>query len=53
MGKDKRLTRKDFATCLPHQCKAAELRNGGEGILQKMERDLTQILTPTPSVPSR
>lgn len=43
-NKDKRLTRRDFATCLPHQCKAAELRNGGEGILQKMERDLTILL---------
>lgn len=33
-----------FATCLPHQCKAAELRNGGEGILQKMAHNLTDLL---------
>ena len=43
-NKDNRLTRRAFATCLPHQCKAVELRNGGEEILQKMERDLTDLL---------
>ena len=41
---DSRITRKAFASCLPHQCKAAELQNGGAGILQKMDHDLNGLL---------
>ncbi len=41
---DNRITKRDFTSCLPHQCKALELKNSGEGILQRMARDLESLL---------
>ena len=43
-NKDSRLSRKDFAACLPHQCKAAELLNNGKGLLSKISKDLACMM---------
>lgn len=41
---DLRITRRAFASCLPHQCKTAEIAYNGKGILDKMQHDLTELL---------
>ena len=41
---DLRITRRAFASCLPHQCKTAEIADNGKGILDKMQHDLTELL---------
>lgn len=41
---DRRITAKDFAACLPHQCKSLELVDNGKGILQRMEDALAIML---------
>lgn len=43
-NKDSRLSRKDFATCLPHQCKAVELLDNGKGILSRISNDLVRMM---------
>jgi len=43
-NKDSRLSRKDFATCLPHQCKAVELLDNGKGILSRISKDLARMM---------
>lgn len=41
---DGKITRRAFAACLPHQCKASELANGGRGLLLKMQTDLDSLM---------
>ncbi len=41
---DARISRKDFTACLPHQCKAEQLANNGNGILCVIEQGLTDLI---------
>lgn len=43
-NKDSRFSRKDFAACLPHQCKAVELLDNGRGILSRISNNLARML---------
>ena len=43
-NKDSRLSRKDFAACLPHQCKAVELLGNGKGILSRISNELARMM---------
>lgn len=43
-NKDFRFSRKDFAACLPHQCKAVELVDNGKAILSRISNDLARML---------
>ena len=47
---DHRITRRGFASCLPHQCKASELANNGQGLLLKMQHNMADLMQNVPDV---
>lgn len=42
--KDGKISRHNFYSCLPHQCRSSELANGGRVLLQKMANDLAVVM---------